>query len=206
MPSEVSNPRGPSRQLKIVVGLGNPGFLYARNRHNLGFMCVNYLAREKRIPFDRKQAHARTGAGIIAGRRVILAKPQTFMNASGESVSALMKKFNLGPEDLIVIHDDLDLPLGKIRLRLGGSSGGHKGIESIIMRTGSPEFYRVRVGIGRPQLSENEDKENAIVSYVLSDFTPEEKKVIDATIPRVAEAVTCLLAEGITAAMNRYNR
>jgi len=192
--------------MKLVVGLGNPGFLYARNRHNIGFMCVSHLAKKYKIRFDRKQGHARTGIGNIAGSRAVLARPQTYMNASGESVSALMKKLDVGPADLIVIHDDLDLPAGKIRLRLGGSSGGHKGIESIIARAGTREFYRVRVGIGRPEgIADAADKESAVIDYVLRDFTREEKKTIDTVIPRVSEVIACLLAEGLEAAMNRYN-
>jgi PTH1 family peptidyl-tRNA hydrolase len=192
--------------MKLIVGLGNPGFLYARNRHNVGFMCVTYLARMRKIAFDRKQGHARTGIGNIAGQRVVLARPQTYMNASGESVSALMKKLNVNAADLIVIHDDLDLPVGKIRLRRGGSSGGHKGIDSIIAHIGTPDFCRVRVGIGRPEIdAEVADKESAVIDYVLQDFTREEKKIIDTVIPRVSEAIVCLLTEGLTAVMNKYN-
>jgi PTH1 family peptidyl-tRNA hydrolase len=192
--------------MKLIVGLGNPGFLYARNRHNVGFMCVSHLAKTRDIRFDRKQGHARTGIGNIAGNRVVLARPQTYMNASGESVSALLKKLNVTPADLIIIHDDLDLPPGKIRLRLGGSSGGHKGIDSIIARIGTRDFCRVRVGIGRPDTGESTpEKEDTIIAYVLSDFTPEEKKIIDTVNPQVSEAIVYLLAEGLTAAMNKYN-
>jgi PTH1 family peptidyl-tRNA hydrolase len=191
--------------MKLIVGLGNPGFLYSRNRHNVGFMCVSHLARINKIPFDRKQGHARNGIGNIADSKVMLARPQTYMNASGESVSALLRKLNLTPADLIVIHDDLDLPPGKIRLRLGGSSGGHKGIESVIARIGTQDFYRVRVGIGRPDTGEDSAREDAVIAYVLADFTPEEKKIIDTVIPQVSKAIICLLAEGLTAAMNKYN-
>jgi PTH1 family peptidyl-tRNA hydrolase len=192
--------------MKLIVGLGNPGFLYARNRHNVGFMCVSHLARQQKIRFDRKQGHARTGIGNIAGYRAVLARPQTYMNASGESVSALMKKLNVKPADLIVIHDDLDLPAGKIRLRFSGGSGGHKGIDSIIARIGTPDFYRIRVGIGRPYIANTDpQKEEAVIAYVLSDFTAEERKIIEGTLPRIGEAIVCLLAEGLTAAMNRYN-
>ena len=193
--------------MKLIVGLGNPGFLYARNRHNVGFMCVSHLARMQGIHFDRKQGHARTGIGHIAGSRVVLARPQTYMNASGESVNALLRKLNIPPSDLIVIHDDLDLPTGKVRLRFGGSSGGHKGIDSIIARIGTRDFYRVRVGIGRPDIVEGTpaDKEEAVVAYVLTDFSSEEEKNIDEAIPGVSAAIVCLLAEGLTAAMNKYN-
>jgi PTH1 family peptidyl-tRNA hydrolase len=193
--------------MKLIVGLGNPGFLYARNRHNVGFMCVSQIAKKYRIRFDRKQGQARTGIGQIAGYRAVLARPQTYMNASGESVSALMRKLNVAPADLIVIHDDLDLPVGKIRLRLGGSSGGHKGIDSIIARTGTRDFYRVRVGIGRPDTADSPPaaREEAVINYVLADFTPEEIKIIEKTLPSVSEAVACLLSEGLEAAMNRFN-
>jgi PTH1 family peptidyl-tRNA hydrolase len=192
--------------MKLIVGLGNPGFLYTRNRHNIGFMCVSHLARMHKITYDRKQGHARTGIGNIAGKRVVLARPQIYMNASGESVSALMKKLNVNASDLILIHDDLDLPVGKIRLRFGGSSGGHKGIDSIIARIGTQDFYRVRVGIGRPEIDATAvDKESAVIDYVLKDFTHDEKKTIDTVIPEVSEAVVYLLAEGLTAAMNKYN-
>ena len=192
--------------MKLIAGLGNPGFLYARNRHNVGFMCISHLAKVQDIRFDRKQGHARTGLGNIAGKLAVLARPQTYMNASGESVNALMKKLNITPADLIVIHDDLDLPVGKIRLRRGGSSGGHKGIDSIIARIGTRDFYRVRVGIGRPDTGESTpEKEDSIITYVLSDFTPEEKKIIDTVIPQVSEAIIYLLTEGLIDAMNKYN-
>ena len=193
--------------MKLIVGLGNPGRFYADNRHNIGFMCVSHLAKLQNIRFDRKQGHARTGIGNIGRNKIIVARPQTYMNASGESVSALVRKLNVSPPDLIVIHDDLDLPVGKIRLRLGGSSGGHKGIDSIIARLGTRDFYRIRVGIGRPDSAETSEaaKEEAVIAYVLSDFTPEERKIIEDTLPRVSEAIVCLFAEGLTAAMNKYN-
>ncbi len=191
--------------MKLIVGLGNPGFLYARNRHNIGFMCVSYLAKKHKIDFDRKQGHARTGIGNIGRHKVVVARPQIYMNASGEAVSALLQRLNITPADLIVIHDDLDLPTGKIRLRLGGSSGGHKGIDSIIAHIGTQDFYRVRVGIGRPEADNTPPQEDAVIGYVLSDFTAEEKKIIDETIPRVSEAIVFLLAKGITDAMNKYN-
>ena len=191
--------------MKLIVGLGNPGFLYTRNRHNVGFMCISHLARERKIRFDRTQGHARTGAGRIASERVVLARPQTYMNSSGEAVSRLVKRLNIAPSDLIVIHDELDLPPGKIRLRLGGGSGGHKGIDSIITHLGSQDFYRIKVGIGRPEPPETADKEAAVIDYVLSNFTPEEKSIIEKTIPEVSRAITCLLTEGLVTAMNRYN-
>jgi len=193
--------------MKLIVGLGNPGFLYARNRHNIGFMCVSHLAKVSKITFDRKQGHARTGIGNIGRYKAVVARPQTYMNASGEAVSVLLNKLNVSPSDLIVIHDDLDLPVGKIRVRMGGSSGGHKGIDSIIARIGTRDFNRIRVGIGRPEADDSPapPKEEAVIAYVLNDFTSEERKIIDETIPKVSEAIAYLVAAGLTAAMNKYN-
>jgi len=192
--------------MKLIVGLGNPGRGYAHNRHNVGFVCLNHFARKQGIRFDRKQGKARTGTGEVAGSQVLLAKPQTHMNLSGQSVSRLIKKFNINLNDLLVIHDDLDLPLGKIRLSHGSSSGGHKGIDSIISSLGSQDFTRLRVGIGRPATEGlAEISEADIIAYVLSNFTPEEKQIVVQVIPRTSEAIYCLLTEGLVVAMNKYN-
>ncbi len=193
--------------MKLIVGLGNPGRGYANNRHNVGFICLNHFAWTQGIRFDKKQCKARIGTGEVAGSEVVVAKPQTYMNRSGRSVSLLVKKFNVSLDNLLVIHDDLDLPLGKIRIRQGGSAGGHKGVGSIITELGSQNFIRIRVGIGRPVKNEGftEFSEDEIINYVLSDFTPDEKQAITQVIPWVSEAILCLLTEGLTAAMNRYN-
>ncbi|MFC1873301.1 aminoacyl-tRNA hydrolase [Chloroflexota bacterium] len=148
---------------------------------------------------------ARIGSGNIAGNKVVIARPQTYMNASGESVSRLVNKFKVKPADLFVIHDDMDLPLGKVRIRDGSSSGGHKGINSIIKCLGRRDFIRIRIGIGRPSSKEKDTSQEDVIDYVLSDFTPEEKQAITQVIPRVSEAVICLLREGLVTAMNRYN-
>jgi PTH1 family peptidyl-tRNA hydrolase len=193
--------------MKLIVGLGNPGRGYANNRHNVGFICLSHFARTQGIRFDKKQGRARIGTGEIADSKVVVAKPQTYMNLSGESVSRLIKKFDINLDDLLVIHDDLDLPLGRIRIRLGGGSGGHNGVDSIINALGSQDFIRLRVGIGRPVKNEDstEPSDDEIITYVLSDFTPDEKQAITQVIPRVSEAIYCLLTEGLTSAMNRYN-
>lgn len=193
--------------MKLIVGLGNPGRGYANNRHNVGFVCLNHFARTEGIRFDKKQSKARIGIGEVAGSKVVLAKPQTYMNLSGQSVSRLIKKFNINLDDLLVIHDDLDLPLGKIRIRHGSSSGGHKGIDSIITELGSQDFLRLRVGIGRPIVTPGSTQisEADIVAYVLSNFTSEEKQIITQVIPRVSEAILCLLSEGLAAATHKYN-
>lgn len=189
--------------MKLIVGLGNPGRGYANNRHNLGFMCLNEFARQHGIRFDKKQGLARTGRGDVAGQEVILARPQTFMNHSGQSVGQLAKKCKIMSEDILVIHDDLDLPVGKIRLRRGGGAGGHKGIKSITNELGSPDFNRLRIGIGRPDFSESNEAD--IIDYVLSNFTAEEKRIIERVLPVASEAILYLLTEGITATMNKYN-
>lgn len=196
--------------MKLIVGLGNPGTEYARNRHNLGFMCVNFFAKQHGIDFDRKAGQARIGSGQVQGEEVIVARPQTYMNHSGQAVSYLVRRFDVNLDDLIVIHDDLDLPVGRIRIRQGGSAAGHRGIKSVIADLGSPDFIRIRVGIGRPESiaagSEVPYQEEAVIGYVLSDFTLSEKRIIDEAIPRVNQAIESLITEGLTAAMNRYNQ
>ena len=193
--------------MKLIVGLGNPGRGHTNNRHNIGFMCLNHFAKRQGIRFDRKQCKARIGLGEVAGSEVVVAKPQTYMNRSGRSVSLLVSKFNADLDNLLVIHDDLDLSLGKVRIRQGSSSGGHKGAGSIITELNSHDFVRIRVGIGRPVRDEGftEFSEDETVDYVLGDFTPDEKRIITRVIPEVSEAILCLLTEGLIAAMNRYN-
>jgi len=193
--------------MKLIVGLGNPGRAYANNRHNIGFMCLNHFAKAQGIRFDKKRGKARIGSGEVAGSKVVVAKPQTHMNLSGQSVSLLVRKFDINLDNLLVIHDDLDLPLGKIRIRHGGGSGGHKGVNSITACLESQDFPRIRIGVGRPVATEGsaEISEADIIAYVLSDFTPEEKQTITQVIPRVSEAIHCLLTEGLVAAMNKYN-
>ena len=191
--------------MKIIVGLGNPGKSYAHNRHNVGFQCLNYFARLHSIHFDRRQCQARVGTGKVRGEKLLLARPGTFMNLSGKSVAGLVHKHHIPLSDLLVIYDDLDLPLGKIRLRESGSSGGHKGMNSIISALGSEDFPRIRVGIGRPQAEGQSISEDAIVSYVLSDFSPQEEAIIKPVIARVSEAIDCFLTQGIEPAMSKFN-
>ena len=193
-------------EVKLIVGLGNPGREHTHNRHNIGFICLNRFARKHGIRWDRRQARARVGSGKVADKEVVLAKPLTFMNRSGESVGQLVKKLRVSLDNLIVVHDDLDLPLGKIRIRPRGSSAGHKGIESIMAHLGSQEFARIRVGIGRPPAREGTRATEAeIIDYVLSDFTPEEQRLMRQVTSQVAEALDCVLSEGLVAAMNRFN-
>jgi len=191
--------------MKLIVGLGNPGKTYAHNRHNVGFQCLNYFARLHSIRLDRRQCQARVGWSEVGGDKLLLARPGTFVNLSGKSVACLVHKRNTPLSDLLVIYDDLDLPLGKIRLRQSGSSGGHKGMNSIISALGSEDFPRIRVGVGRPQGEKQSINEDAIVNYVLSDFSSQEEAIIKPVIARVAEAIDCFLTQGIKAAMNEFN-
>jgi len=188
--------------MKLIVGLGNPGKSYAGNRHNVGFQCLDYFAIKHRIPIKERRLRLKTlkskfGRGEVAGTPVVLAKPRTYMNHSGAAVAQLVRRFNVPLDDLIVIYDDLDLPLGRLRIRQRGGAAGHRGVASIIASLGSEEFPRIRVGIGRPDSDE--------VSYVLSDFTAEEKEIAREAVAQVTDALLCILAEGIEAAMNRYN-
>ena len=191
--------------MKLIVGLGNPGKTYAHNRHNVGFRCLNYFARLHSIRLDHRQCRAKVGTGELGGELLLLAKPGTFVNLSGNSVACLMRKHDIPLSDLLIIYDDLDLPLGKIRLRQSGSSGGHKGMNSVISALESKDFHRIRVGIGHPQTGEQSISEDAIVNYVLSDFLPQEEAIIKLAIAKVAEAVDCFLSRGIEAAMGKFN-
>lgn len=184
----------------LVVGLGNPGQTYAAHRHNVGFRVVDALARRHGLAFTHRRGLARVAEGTIAGRRVILAKPQTFMNASGKSVARLSRAPNIPPERILVVYDDLDLPLGRLRLRAEGSSGGHRGLRSIIDALGTQQFARVRVGIDRPPGHMDP------VDYVLEPFAARERPLLDDALARAADAVECWLHEGILAAMDRFNR
>jgi PTH1 family peptidyl-tRNA hydrolase len=192
--------------MKLIVGLGNPGKTYAGNRHNVGFRCLNYFAKLHSIPFDRRQCQARVGVGKVRGEKLLLARPGTFMNLSGKSIASLVHKHHIPLSDLLVIYDDLDLPVGKIRLRQSGSSGGHKGMNSIISALASEDFPRIRVGIGRPQGEKQSISEDAIVNYVLTDFSAPEEAIMRPVIARVSEAIDCFLAQGIEAAMNKFNQ
>jgi PTH1 family peptidyl-tRNA hydrolase len=193
--------------MKLIVGLGNPGKEYTVSRHNVGFMCVNYFGKQYKIPTESKKAHARTGEGEVEGVRVVLAKPFTFMNRSGSSVKELMRKYDLKPEDLIVVHDDMDLPLGKIRIRVGGSSAGHHGINSIIAEIGTPEFARIRVGIGHPEVPDDERGVHSpkVIDYVLKGFSSDEKQLLNKVIARVGESLTTIITFGVESAMTKYN-
>lgn len=180
-----------------IVGLGNYGSKYVKTRHNLGFMVLDAIAESLEAALQEKRDYL-IGKGSIAGHDVLLVEPLTFMNNSGRAVRDVLKKFNIPSENLIVIHDDLDMDTGKLKIRRNGSSGGHRGIESIIQDTGTKEFIRVKIGIGREMGMLSED-------YVLKKFRKDELPVIKDAIKRAADAVTAILYEGVPKAMNKFN-
>jgi len=186
--------------MKIVVGLGNPGRKYERTRHNAGFMAVDELARGLRFALTQEKYHALVGKGPEGGREVLLAKPQTYMNESGRSVAAILRYTSATVKDLVVVHDELDLPLGVVRVKAGGGHGGHNGLRSIADHLGTQEFIRVRVGVGRPP------EQWDAADYVLSPFTPAEQPVAVEAITAAAEAVRVIMSDGLTKAMNLFNK
>ncbi len=195
-----------SYRVRLVVGLGNPGSEYAANRHNVGFWTVNRLARRHGIELDAG-SQASLGTGQIAGHEVTLAKPRTHVNKSGDAVSALIRRLELDDaRELLVVYDDLDLPVGKVRLRARGGHGGQKGLQSIIEATGSDQFPRLRIGIGRPVVDGQPSYDpEAVASHVLSDPPPDERDLLDKAVERAIEAIEVALAEGIDQAMARFN-
>ena len=191
--------QGNDQEWLMVVGLGNPGLKYAGNRHNVGFHCLDRLAEKHDLVFDKRQLDAELAMGRIAGRRAILVKPQTFVNASGEAVGAVARFFKVDMGDVLVIYDDLDLPQGTTRLRPRGSSGGHNGIKSVIDHLGTQGFPRVRVGIGRPP------GRMAPKAYVLQDWGEAERAEMEEVYDRVVSAVEAFIRQGIKEAMNQFN-
>jgi peptidyl-tRNA hydrolase, PTH1 family len=186
-------------KLMVIVGLGNPGNKYENTRHNVGFCTIDILSEKYGIKVDRLKHRALVGDGNIKGIRVILVKPQTFMNLSGESVRDIIEWYKLAMDNLIVIYDDVDLPAGTIRIRPSGSSGTHNGMRSVIFQLQSDEFPRIRIGIGKAP--EGWD----LADYVLSRFSGDDAKVIRQSIERAADAAAAIITDGVTVAMNAYN-
>ncbi|CQR72841.1 Peptidyl-tRNA hydrolase [Sporomusa ovata DSM 2662] len=185
--------------MKIIVGLGNPGQEYSATRHNTGFMAIDKLAGRWAVTAWRERYNAAV-AEYRGEETVLLVKPQTFMNLSGRAIVPLAAFYKVPYEDIIVIYDDLDLPAGRLRLRLKGGSGGHRGIESLLFESGKDDFARIRIGIGRPP----EGWETA--NYVLGRFSPEEASAMNQAISQAADAVECIIKEGFNKAMNKFNK
>jgi PTH1 family peptidyl-tRNA hydrolase len=184
---------------RLIVGLGNPGREYAETRHNLGYQVVEALAERWRIPLSRRSLESRWGQGRVGGEAVILAQPTTYMNLSGRAVFRLLRYFRLSPQALVVVHDDLDVPLGRLKIVTRGGPGGHRGVLSVMAELDTEEFLRVKLGIGRPPpYLPSED-------YVLSPFSPEETQAIPDLLARGVLAVEILLAEGLATAQNRFH-
>lgn len=184
----------------MVVGLGNPGRRYEATRHNAGFMAVDLLADDLGISLDRTRDQAITGQGLVGNNRVLLVKPQTYMNNSGQAVTPLARWYGIAPEAILVIHDDLDLAPGRLRLRPGGSSGGHRGLQSIMTHLGTTSIPRLKIGIGRP--ADGED----VVDYVLQPFSQSDWELVRPVLLKAAEAARFLLeGGGMEEAMNRFN-
>lgn len=191
----------------IIVGLGNPGPRYRDTRHNVGFACVDRLAERWRMPLNDRRRTTALAQGYYAGRPVVLAKPRTFMNLSGESIAYLLARFGARPADLVIIYDEMALPLGRLRLRAQGSDAGHNGIKDIIRAARTVQFPRLRIGIGAPVRNGAgaDDANGGSVGHVLGHFAAAEQPIAAAAIVRAAAAIECLLDDGIDIAMNRYN-
>lgn len=185
--------------MKIIVGLGNPDKKYNGTRHNIGFDVIDKMAEEFRISLDIKKHKGICGKGVIAGEKVVLVKPQTYMNLSGECVREVCDYYKVDVEDVIVIFDDISLDVGKLRIRAKGSAGGHNGIKSIIAHLGSQDFPRIKCGVG------DKPKGYDLADYVLGHFTKEELPVIKEGIERAVKACEGMVSEGIDFAMNKYN-
>ena len=183
----------------LIVGLGNPGRQYKDNRHNIGFMVVDRLAARLGLSFSRLEMKALVTKGEYVGQRIILAKPQTYMNLSGQAAASLVRYYKVPLENLLVAYDDVDLPLGTIRLRPSGGSAGQKGMQSIVESLGSQEFPRLRVGIDRPP------GHMEAAAYVLKDFPPAELAILPGLFDKAVDAVLAFVAEGLVTAMNRFN-
>ncbi len=184
----------------LLVCLGNPGKEYENTRHNIGFMAADELARRENVKLNKLKYRALTGEIRAGGVRVLVLKPQTYMNLSGEAVKLAGGFYKIPPDHVLVISDDVSLPLGKLRVRAGGSAGGHNGLKNIIAHLGTDQFPRIRVGIGAP-----EHPDHQMVDWVIGGFPPAERKIVDEAVSRAVDAALCVIEKGVPAAQNAYN-
>jgi PTH1 family peptidyl-tRNA hydrolase len=189
----------PEKSIRLIIGLGNPGNAYKNTRHNTGFMVVEKVATEFSISLDKQKFDTLYGRGMLEGIEVLLAKPMTYMNNSGLPAKRLADYFRIKSEDLLVIHDDIDLALGRIKIKIAGGHGGHKGIKSLMDAFGEDDFARLRIGVGRSEGAVS------VTDHVLSGFSGEEKKMLKGILARAREAVVTILSRGIKDGMNRFN-
>ncbi len=183
----------------LVAGLGNPGEKYARTRHNMGFLTMDLLAEEKKIKIDRIKFKAVTAQAELGGARCLLMKPQTFMNLSGEAIGEAARFYKIPADHVLVIYDDISLPIGKIRIRPSGSAGGHNGIKSIIAHLGTDQFPRIKIGVGAPQ------EKDGMIDWVIGEPSQAEKKVLLDSFRRAVQAAECIISDGCTRAQNQFN-
>ena len=184
----------------LVVGLGNPGSKYENTRHNMGFLALDILAEKEKFKFNKLRFKAWTAAAELGGEKVLVMKPQTYMNLSGESVGEAARFYKIPPEHVLVISDDIALPTGKLRIRSGGSAGGHNGLKNIIQHLGSDKFPRIKVGVGSPQQAGYE-----VVDWVIGKPMGDDQKVLLEALGKAADAVSVVIAQGPDRAMNRFN-
>jgi peptidyl-tRNA hydrolase, PTH1 family len=189
--------------MKLICGLGNPGAEYSRHRHNVGFMVCELLAARARASFSQAKFDAELAQATVAGERALLLKPQTFMNLSGRSLGACARFYKVEPSDVLVVHDELDLPFGKLQLKTGGGTGGHNGLESIAESWGEGGYGRLRFGIGKPQ---GPNAKERVVGHVLGNFSGEEAQALSGLLTAAAEMAEGWAREGMQKAMNRFNR
>ena len=189
----------PQRRLRLVVGLGNPGKTYSKTRHNAGFMVVDEISDAFSIAFEKQKFDTRFGIGSVNGVKIVLAKPMAYMNRSGPQVQNIAGYFRILCEDMLVVHDDIDLAFGRLKIKEKGGDGGHKGVRSIIDAFGGGDFTRLRIGVGRP------DAEKDAADYVLGKFTLEERKVLGQIITAAKDAIVTILCKGTKEGMNRFN-
>lgn len=189
--------------MKLLAGLGNPGREYAGHRHNVGFVVVDRLSARLGIALGQQKFEARLGQGDVGGQRILLLEPQTFMNGSGAAVAAAVRFYKVGLDDLLVVHDELDLSFGRLQLKRGGGTGGHNGLESVVAQLGEEGFARLRLGIGKPS---GPNAKERVVGHVLHDFSAEERKELPALVDRAVEMAESWLLLGLAEAMNRHNR
>ena len=188
---------------RLVVGLGNPGTEYRGHRHNVGFQVVDRLAGALGMALGQSKFQSRFGQGDVGKTRLLLLEPETFMNASGEAVSAAARFYKVAPEDLLVIHDELDLSFGRLQLKRGGGTGGHNGLESLVEQLGTTDFARLRFGIGKPS---GPNAKERVVGHVLHDFSSEEKAALEPLLERSVDMARAWVSLGLAEAMNRHNR
>ena len=184
----------------LLVCLGNPGREYEGTRHNIGFLTADELERREGVKINKLRYRALTGEVRAGGQRVLVLKPQTYMNLSGESVKLAGGVYKIPPDHVLVVSDDVALPLGKLRIRAGGSAGGHNGLKNIIAHLGTDQFPRIRVGVGAPEHPDHE-----MIDWVIGKFSPAEKKVVDEAVSRALDAALCVIERGVNEAQNRYN-